>query len=225
MLEQIVNEKAHVELQELRHLVDEKDAELRELRSSWNEREKRLEQLETQRVFYEEELSNIGHQYQTLLDKLSFVITDYSVRTAPIQVRVGGGYELLSTYLNRIFDEQTKLKSQYDRTVPHSPAVMNKYSPEKPATPKRVEAVKEAAFTFKGTPGKAKTPSKAKASPKPAKKSRSPPMVQPAQSPVTNKNSPSKSSMQKSESAPWYEPLRSKQMSWAQGLRGSSPGK
>ena len=111
-----------------------------------------IEQLETQRVFYEEELSNIGHQYQVepascptwspeqgcstqvLLDKLSFVITDYSVRTAPIQVllckpmpmqpgppsllylhdqvRVGGGYELLSTYLNRIFEDQSKLKDQ-----------------------------------------------------------------------------------------------------------------
>ena len=128
--EQFNANKAMAEVETLKIDLEAKDQELRELRSSWTEREKRIEQLETQRIFYEEELSSIGHQYQALLDKLSFVITDYSVRTAPIQVRVGGGYELLSTYLNRIFEDQNKLKDQYDRTVPHSPAVTKKYSPE-----------------------------------------------------------------------------------------------
>ena len=96
-----------------------------------------------------------------LLDKLSFVVSDYSVRTAPIQVaqhvtnlllfrlqfapitftalrwteiligttvysaeplgwmdgqvKVDNGYELLSTYLNRIFEDQERLKQQYDK--------------------------------------------------------------------------------------------------------------
>ena len=44
--------------------LEKNNAELRELRASWTERETRIEQLETQRVFYEEELSAIGHQYQ-----------------------------------------------------------------------------------------------------------------------------------------------------------------
>ena len=48
----------------LKAQLDENNAELRELRASWTERETRIEQLETQRIFYEEELSSIGHQYQ-----------------------------------------------------------------------------------------------------------------------------------------------------------------
>jgi len=174
--EQFQREQAVIQIEQMKHELDDKNSELRELRTSWTEREKRIEQLETQRVFYEEELSSIGHQYQSLLDKLSYVVTDYSVRTAPIQVRVGGGYELLSTYLNRIFEDQSKLKDQYDKTVPHPPAVLNKpaYTPEK-------------------------RPSPAPASPA--------------------KGSPSK----EAKDAPWYEPLRKQQLSWAQGLRSPSP--
>jgi len=97
-----------------------KEAELAVMRGSWQEREKRLEKLESQRVFYEESLSRIGEKYQVLLDKLSFVVSDYSVRTAPIQVKVDNGYELLSTYLNRIFEDQERLKQQYDKVVPRA---------------------------------------------------------------------------------------------------------
>lgn len=191
--EQFHNEKAHMEVEQLKREVDDQNAELRELRTSWTEREKRIEQLETQRIFYEEELSSIGHQYQTLLDKLSFVITDYSVRTAPIQVRVGGGYELLSTYLNRIFEDQAKLKDQYDRTIPHSPAIMNKYSPEK--------AVNKLTADNRS------------------------PMVKSQAAPVSpNKSSPSKATETREPvAAPWYEPLRTQQIAWAQGLRSPSP--
>jgi len=156
--EQFHAEQAKVEVETLKRELDDKNSELRELRTSWTEREKRIEQLETQRVMYEEELSSIGHQYQTLLDKLSFVITDYSVRTAPIQVRVGGGYELLSTYLNRIFEDQGKLKDQYDRTVPHSPAVVNKYSPERGVnqklSPKKAESPQVPVSPSKNSPAK-----------------------------------------------------------------------
>eukprot|EP00658_Telonema_sp_P-2_P071203 TRINITY_DN60506_c0_g1_i3.p1 TRINITY_DN60506_c0_g1~~TRINITY_DN60506_c0_g1_i3.p1 ORF type:complete len:433 (+),score=123.43 TRINITY_DN60506_c0_g1_i3:240-1538(+) len=105
----------------LKNQLGGREQELAEMRGPWQEREKRLEQLESQRVFYEESLARIGDEYQGLLDKLSFVVTDYSVRTAPIQVRVGGGYELLSTFLNRIFEDQEKLKQQYDKVVPHAP--------------------------------------------------------------------------------------------------------
>merc|ERR1711977_146900 len=78
-------------------------------------RESRMSRLEEQRAFYEQELSALGASYQGLVDKLSFVVSDYTVRTTPIQVRVGGGYELLSNYLNRVFEEQDAIATRYQR--------------------------------------------------------------------------------------------------------------
>lgn len=100
------------------------ETELRKLREAWNEREARMSRLEEQRSFYEQELSALGASYQGLVDKLSFVVSDYSVRTTPIQVRVGGGYELLSNYLNRVFDEQDAIAKRFARIekFPESPA-------------------------------------------------------------------------------------------------------
>jgi len=107
------------------------ETELRKLREAWNERESRLARLEEQRTFYEQQLSQLGESYQALVDKLSFVVSDYSVRTAPLQVRVGGGYELLSNYLNRVFEEQdhisTKYKKAADVRAPISPYVPQQF--------------------------------------------------------------------------------------------------
>merc|ERR1719473_1047321 len=98
------------------------ETELRKLRDAWNEREVRLLRLEEQRTFYEQQLSQLGESYQALVDKLSFVVSDYSVRTAPLQVRVGGGYELLSNYLNRVVKEQDLVSLKYKKpAVPVSP--------------------------------------------------------------------------------------------------------
>jgi len=99
------------------------EQELRKLRDAWNTREARMKRLEEQRSFYEQELSELGASYQGLVDKLSFVVSDYSVRTTPIQVRVGGGYELLSNYLNRVFDEQDAIAKRFARVerFPQSP--------------------------------------------------------------------------------------------------------
>jgi hypothetical protein len=100
------------------------ETELRKLREAWNERESRMSRLEEQRAFYEQELTALGASYQGLVDKLSFVVSDYSVRTTPIQVRVGGGYELLSNYLNRVFEDQEAIARRFAQIerLPSSPA-------------------------------------------------------------------------------------------------------
>jgi chromosome segregation ATPase len=99
--------------------------ELRKLREAWNEREARVARLEEQRTFYETQLAELGEEYQAMVDRLSFVASDYNVRTAPLQVRVGGGYEVLSNYLNRAFEEQNHIATQYKRLEkpPMSPAL------------------------------------------------------------------------------------------------------
>jgi Ca2+-binding EF-hand superfamily protein len=97
------------------------ESELRKLREAWNDREARLERLEEQRSFYEQQLSELGSSYQALVDKLSYVATDHSVRTAPVQVRVGGGYEVLSNYLNRVFEEQDHINAKYKKAAAQAP--------------------------------------------------------------------------------------------------------
>lgn len=100
------------------------ESELRKLREAWNERESRISRLEEQRNFYEQQLSQLGESYQALVDKLSYVATDHSVRSAPLQVRVGGGYELLSNYLGRVYEEQDAISTRYKQVErpPMSPA-------------------------------------------------------------------------------------------------------
>merc|ERR1711924_517495 len=100
------------------------EAELRKLREAWNERESRISRLEEQRNFYEQQLSHLGESYQALVDKLSYVVSDSSVRSASFQVRVGGGYEVLSNYLGRVFEEQDAIATKYRQVErpPMSPA-------------------------------------------------------------------------------------------------------
>merc|ERR1711998_34902 len=99
--------------------------ELKQLRADWDEREARMLYLEEQREFYSQALSELGESYQQLVDKLSFAVSDYTVRTAPIQVRIGGGYELLSNYLNRVFDQHELVAKKHAKLAPP------------PASPKR----------------------------------------------------------------------------------------
>jgi chromosome segregation ATPase len=109
----------------LRREAMSQETELRKLREAWNQREARLQRLEEQRLFYEHQLSQMGESYQALVDKLSFVSNDHSVRNAPLQVRVGGGYEVLSNYLNRVFMEQENISMKYKNAdrAPLSPYV------------------------------------------------------------------------------------------------------
>jgi len=127
------------------------EQELRKLRDAWNTREARMKRLEEQRSFYEQELSELGASYQGLVDKLSFVVSDYSVRTTPIQVRVGGGYELLSNYLNRVFDEQDAIAKRFARVerFPESPVA----SPHKFPSPARNNNASPARSTALGGDG------------------------------------------------------------------------
>lgn len=121
--EQLEMSKKTQEADLLRRERMDQEAELHRLREAWNDREARMQTLQEQRAFYERELSQLGSSYQGLVDKLSFVVSDYSVRTTPIQVRVGGGYELLSTYLNRVFQEQDAVAARFARLeqLPGSP--------------------------------------------------------------------------------------------------------
>jgi len=97
--------------------------ELKELRDAWDEREARMDYLQEQREFYSQSLSELGESYQALVDKLSFAVSDYTVRTAPIQVRIGGGYELLSNYLNRVFEQHDLVTKKHAKLAapPMSP--------------------------------------------------------------------------------------------------------
>lgn len=113
------------------------ESELRQLREAWNEREARLQRLEEQRGFYEQQLSQLGEAYQAMVDKLSFVVQDHGVRSAPLQMRVGGGYELLSNYLDKVFTEQDDIALKYKASgSPMSPYVPQQFpmsvTPTKP---------------------------------------------------------------------------------------------
>eukprot|EP00656_Telonema_subtile_P049207 TRINITY_DN605_c0_g1_i1.p1 TRINITY_DN605_c0_g1~~TRINITY_DN605_c0_g1_i1.p1 ORF type:complete len:906 (+),score=358.01 TRINITY_DN605_c0_g1_i1:120-2837(+) len=135
--EQLEMNKKTQEANLLRRESVDQENELRKLRDAWNEREARMARLEEQRGFYEQELTALGSSYQALVNKLSFVVSDYSVRTTPIQVRVGGGYELLSNYLNRVFEEQDAVARRYARVekFPVSPEAAT--SPHRFPTPHR----------------------------------------------------------------------------------------
>ena len=87
--------------------------ELKRIREEWDEREARMLYLQEQREFYAQSLSELGESYQALVNKLSFAVSDYTVRTAPIQVKIGGGYELLSNYLNRVFEQHDEVARKH----------------------------------------------------------------------------------------------------------------
>jgi chromosome segregation ATPase len=131
------------------------ESELRKLREAWNERESRVSRLEQQRNFYEEQLSQLAEAYQGLVDKVSYVASDYSVKQAPtqvhllslecyalsatcLQVRVGGDSELLSSYLNRVQADQAGFASRQRVMLNSQPYMSPARSPRSfplPVTP------------------------------------------------------------------------------------------
>jgi Ca2+-binding EF-hand superfamily protein len=113
IMEQLELGKKTKESDLLRRESASQETELRQLREAWNQREVRLQRLEEQRMFYEQQLSELGESYQAMVDKVGYVSGDPAVRSAALQVRVGGGYELLSNYLNRVFSEQDAVATQY----------------------------------------------------------------------------------------------------------------
>jgi len=105
----------------LRRETMSQETELRKLRDAWNERESRLQRVEGQRDFYEQQLGQLGEAYQGLVDKLQFVVADQSVRTAPLQVRVGGSYEVLGNYLGKVFNDESGKPKKYSAAQQAAP--------------------------------------------------------------------------------------------------------
>ena len=57
----------------------------------------------------------LAAQYGDLVEKLSFVVMDYTVRTSATMVQGKDGMEPLSTYLNRVYDEQEMTNAKFAR--------------------------------------------------------------------------------------------------------------
>eukprot|EP00656_Telonema_subtile_P048638 TRINITY_DN5848_c0_g1_i2.p1 TRINITY_DN5848_c0_g1~~TRINITY_DN5848_c0_g1_i2.p1 ORF type:complete len:256 (+),score=72.30 TRINITY_DN5848_c0_g1_i2:381-1148(+) len=92
------------------------DAEGRKLRESWNEKVHALKKSEEDRDHFKAELHQLSEQYKQLVDDLSFCVMDYQVKTSSTQVlNKQGQYELLSTYLNRIYDQQETSNEKYKK--------------------------------------------------------------------------------------------------------------
>jgi len=87
----------------------------KELREDWDDKVYKLTKAEEARDHYKSELHKLAAQYSDLVEKLSFVVMDYTVRTSATMVQGRDGMELLSTYLNRIYDEQETTNAKYAR--------------------------------------------------------------------------------------------------------------
>lgn len=92
------------------------DAEGRKLREDWDAKVHALSKAEQDRDHFKAELHQLSEQYAQLVDDLSFCVTDYQVKTSSTQVmNKQGQYELLSTYLNRIYDQQETTNDKYKK--------------------------------------------------------------------------------------------------------------
>merc|ERR1711907_340475 len=112
--EQLILGKKNVESDLLRRESMNLDMEGRKLREDWDDKVYKLRKAEEARDHYKAELNKLAQQYGDLVEKLSFVVMDYQVRTSATQVRgADGKHELLSSYLNRIYDEQEMANSKY----------------------------------------------------------------------------------------------------------------
>jgi len=112
--EQLVLGKKNVELDHLRNQSMNLDMEGRKLREDWDDKCYRLFKAEEARDHYKAELQKLAAQYGDLVEKLSFVTMDYQVRTSSTMVQTAEGkHELLSTYLNKVYDEQETTNSRY----------------------------------------------------------------------------------------------------------------
>lgn len=108
------------------------DKEGRMLRESWESKVSTLKTAEQDRDRFKAELQQLSEQYKKLVDDLSFCVMDYQVKTSSTQVlNQEGKYELLSTYLNRIYDQQESTNDKYKKvgeinksTSPYVPATV-----------------------------------------------------------------------------------------------------
>merc|ERR1712188_284015 len=88
----------------------------RKLRQDWEEKVHSLSKAEEDRDHFKAELHQLAEQYAKLVDDLSFAVMDYQVKTSSTQVMTSEGkHELLSTYLNRIYDAQETTNDKYKK--------------------------------------------------------------------------------------------------------------
>jgi len=151
MVEQLGLGKKHVEADLLRRESMNLDMEGRKLREDYDDKVYKLSKAEEARDHFKAELGKLGSQYADLVEKLSFVTMDYQVRTANTLVKnVDGSSELLSSYLNRIYDEQESINSKYSKigafqrsrvelaSPVDSPLKTKPLSPRSPRSPRAV---------------------------------------------------------------------------------------
>eukprot|EP00658_Telonema_sp_P-2_P002597 TRINITY_DN10977_c0_g1_i13.p1 TRINITY_DN10977_c0_g1~~TRINITY_DN10977_c0_g1_i13.p1 ORF type:complete len:313 (-),score=94.44 TRINITY_DN10977_c0_g1_i13:460-1398(-) len=92
------------------------DNEGRKLRQDWEDKVNSLKKAQEDRDHFKAELHQLSEQYKGLVDDLSFCVLDYQVKTSSTQVLTKSGkYELLSTYLNRIYDQQEATNEKYKK--------------------------------------------------------------------------------------------------------------
>jgi len=92
------------------------DLEGRKLRTDWEDKAHNLKKAEEDRDHFKAELHQLAEQYAKMVDDLSFCVLDYQVKTSSTQVvNKEGQYELLSTYLNRVYDNQETTNDKYKR--------------------------------------------------------------------------------------------------------------
>jgi len=113
--EQLALGKKNVECDKLRRESMNLDQQGRKLREDWDDKVYKLTKTEEAEGHYKNELHKLAAQYGDLVEKLSFVVMDYTVRTSATMVQGKDGMELLSTYLNRIYDEQETTNAKYAR--------------------------------------------------------------------------------------------------------------
>jgi|ERR1711907_65734 len=114
--EQLKLGDANVQSDTLRRESMNLDTEGRKLRQSWEEKVYNLKKAEEDRDHFKAELHQLAEQYAKLVDDLSFCVMDYQVKTSSTQVlNREGKYELLATYLNKIYDAQETTNDKYKK--------------------------------------------------------------------------------------------------------------
>jgi chromosome segregation ATPase len=114
--EQLMVGNANVQADTLRRESMNLDVEGRKLRQSWEEKVYNLKKAEEDRDHFKAELHQLAEQYAQLVDDLSFCVLDYQVKTSSTQVlNRDGKYELLASYLNRIYDAQETTNDKYKK--------------------------------------------------------------------------------------------------------------
>merc|ERR1712028_229374 len=114
--EQLSNGRTNVLADTLRRGSMNLDLEGRKLRTDWEDKVYNLNKAEEERDHFKAELHQLSEQYAKMVDDLSFCVLDYQVKTSSTQVvNQNGQYELLSTYLNRIHDQQETTNDKYKK--------------------------------------------------------------------------------------------------------------